>query len=137
MYQLNQEISVTTPSGTEVQAKKPRRKLTADYKLRILEEIDRHPDQKGAILRREGLYSANVDAWRYARSEGSLSALNKARGRKPKKLSPQDQSLVDLKAQNAILQARLEKAELIIDFQKKVYEIFGVKSPIDEKRGPK
>jgi hypothetical protein len=107
--QLNQKIGVTTPSSTEIQAKRPRRKLTADYKLRILEEIDRHPEHQGVVLRREGLYAANVSAWRYARSEGSLSALNKPRGRKSKKLSPQEQSIVDLQAQNSILQARLEK----------------------------
>ncbi len=70
----------------EVVAKPTRRQFTAEYKLRILEETDRcsEPGEVGRIVRREGLYSSHLTAWRRARREGSLKGLTpKRRGRKP------------------------------------------------------
>ena len=54
-----------------------RRRFTADYKLRILEEADdcTSPGQIGALLRREGLYSSHLVTWRRGRKEGSFKAL--------------------------------------------------------------
>ena len=54
-----------------------RRQFTGEYKLRILEETDRcsEPGEVGRILRREGLYSSHLTAWRKARHEGSLRGL--------------------------------------------------------------
>ena len=56
----------------EVPEKKPRRKFTAQYKLRILQEADKccEPGQLGALLRREGLYSSNLSNWRKKRDKG-------------------------------------------------------------------
>ena len=66
----------------EVSEKPIRRRFTAEYKARILEEVDRctQPGQIGELLRREGLYSSHLTSWRRQRDEG-LSP--KRRGRKP------------------------------------------------------
>ena len=70
----------------EVVAKPKRRQFTAEYRLRILEEADRctQPGEVGRLLRREGLYSSHLTAWRKARCKGSLRELAaKKRGAKP------------------------------------------------------
>ncbi len=82
-----------TPIGAQLNApdlevveKKPRRRFTAGYELRILDEADActEPGQLGALLRREALYSSNLTTWRKQRAEGRLNALRlKKRGRKP------------------------------------------------------
>ena len=65
----------------EVVAKPTRRQFTGAYKLGILEETDRcsQPGEVGRILRREGLYSSHLTAWRKARREGSLKGLTPRR----------------------------------------------------------
>ena len=57
---------------TEVPAKARRRRFTAEYKQKILREAERcgKPGEIGALLRREGLYSSHLTAWRAARSRG-------------------------------------------------------------------
>ena len=75
----------------EVPEKKPRRRFTAQYKLRIVEEADmlKESGQIGALLRREGLYSSNLTTWRRQRDEGQLQALSpKKRGRKAQQKNP-------------------------------------------------
>ena len=75
----------------EVPETKPRRRFTAAYKLRILQEIDNctEPGGIGMILRREGLYSSNLANWRRARDKGILNAMGpRKRGRKPKEKNP-------------------------------------------------
>ena len=67
----------------EVMAKPMRRRYTAGYKLRILREADActHVGEGGAFLRREGLYSSNLMAWRKQRGRGELEGLaQKKRG---------------------------------------------------------
>ncbi len=59
--------------------------------LRILEEADRctEPGEVGRLLRREGLYSSHLTAWRKARRKGSLQGLtSKKRGAKPARAQP-------------------------------------------------
>ena len=66
-------------------AKPKRRKFTAQYRLRILEEAESctQPGEVGRLLRREGLYSSHLTEWRRARREGSLQGLTPSkRGRK-------------------------------------------------------
>ena len=75
----------------EVVEKKARRRFTAQYKLRILEEADActASGQIGGLLRREGLYFSNLTTWRRQRDEGQLRALSpKKRGRKQKPKNP-------------------------------------------------
>ena len=61
----------------EVVAKPKRRQFTAEYRLRILEEAERctQPGEVGRLLRREGLYTSHLAAWRKARRQGSLRGL--------------------------------------------------------------
>src|SRR5579872_2672884 len=58
-------------------AKPTRRRFSAEYKLGILAEYDRitDPGAKGALLRREGLYSSHIVEWRRARDVGALAEL--------------------------------------------------------------
>ena len=75
----------------EVVAKPKRRQFTAEYGLGILEEADRctQPGEVGRVLRREGLYSSHLTAWRKARRKGSLRELAaKKRGAKPAERNP-------------------------------------------------
>lgn len=121
------------PANPEVSPKQARRRFTAEYKLRILEDLDccsKHGD-KGALLRKEGLYTSHITDWRRQRDEGALSALCKVRGRKPRRDS-KDDKIDDLEAEINKLQAKLAQAETIIDVQKKVSEIFGLNTQVNE-----
>jgi transposase-like protein len=111
----------------EVEGKAKRRRFSAAYKARILEEIDQSPGQTGAILRREGLYSSHLTSWRAQRSAGTLKALGKKRGRKGK--SEEQRELEQLRRENARLQRELEKSQVLIAAQKKLAEILGVDLP--------
>ncbi len=112
----------------EVPEKPVRRSFSGPYKLRILEEADRcDPGQVGALLRREGLYSSHLNTWRKQREEGMLSGLTpKKRGRKAKRKDPLMEENHRLQRENQRLKAQLEKAETIIDFQKKLSEMLGI-----------
>jgi transposase-like protein len=119
-------------SGTgpdpEVLEKPARRRFTAEYKLQILKEAEAGSEhgEIGALLRREGLYSSHLTAWRGQRDQGSLRALAPSkRGRKPKAKNPLSDEVARLERENRKLQKRLGKAELIIDFQKKVAALLG------------
>ncbi len=71
----------------EVVAKPKRRRFTAAYRLRVVEEADRctAPGEVGRLLRREGLYSSHLATWRKARRDGALHGLSsKKRGAKPR-----------------------------------------------------
>ena len=70
------ELAERSPVPDPVVAKPTRRRFTAEYKLRILEEANRcsEPGDVGRMLRREGLYSSHLTAWRKARHEVSLRA---------------------------------------------------------------
>jgi transposase-like protein len=110
---------------TEVVAKANRRQHSAEYKLRILRELDEcaGKGQVGAILRREGLYSSLISKWREQREQGSLNGLGGQR-RGPK-VDPNAAELARLRRENKRLKEQLERAELIIDVQKKVARLVG------------
>lgn len=113
----------------EVTDKAERRRFTAKYKLSILQQVDActEPGNVGAILRREGLYSSNLNTWRRQRDEGSLAALTpKQRGRKAAPVDPVALENERLLKENVRLTNRLKQAELIIDVQKKVSQILGI-----------
>ena len=111
---------------TEVVAKAKRRQHTSEYKLRILCELDegKGKGEAGALLRREGLYSSLVSKWREQRERGSLSGLSGER-RGPK-ADPNAAELARLQRENKRLKEQLERAELIIEVQKKVAQLVGV-----------
>jgi len=112
----------------EVEPKAKRRQFSASYKARILEEIDGKPGETGAVLRREGLYSSHLTSWRRQRRNGTLKALSaKKRGRKGKSTAELENE--KLRRQVARLERELERAQTIIDTQKKLAEILGVDLP--------
>ena len=117
---------------TEVVAKAPRRRFTADEKLRVLREADgcTKPGELGALLRREGLYSSHLSAWRAARRRGELAGLTpRPRGPKAKPVDPRDKKLAEQAREITRLQARLERAEGLIEVQKKVSQLLGIPLP--------
>jgi transposase-like protein len=115
---------VADPQAVE---KAKRRRFSASYKLKILEEVERNPGRSGAILRREGLYSSHLSAWRKQQQEGALKALSKKWG--PRGKSAEQVQLEKLQRDKARLERELFKANAIIDAQKKLAEILGVDLP--------
>jgi len=104
----------------EVPERAKRRRFSAEYKLRVLQEADRcKPGEVGALLRREGLYSSHLTVWRRQRNEGALSSLSKKRGRKAKRSAEQIE-LDRMVQENGRLRERLRQLELIVAAQKKV-----------------
>ena len=102
----------------EVPPKAQRRKFTAEYKLGIVREAERckEPGEIGALLRREGLYSSLLTAWRREVEQGTRAALrSKKRGPKARVVDPR---VKEVERENARLRKRLEHAELIIAVQK-------------------
>jgi transposase-like protein len=126
MSQEQNDRSAEAGMKTEVVAKSKRRQYPAEYKLRILREVEacKGSGEVGALLRREGLYSSLVSKWREQRERGSLTGLS-GQKRGPK-VDPQAKEVERLQRENKRLQEKLERAELIIDVQKKVARLLGV-----------
>ncbi len=115
----------------EVSARSLRRRFGAEYKLRILNEAD-SCDSGGvaALLRREGLYSSHLTAWRRQRESGEIAGLQpRKRGKKPIPKSPLAGEVQRLTRENQRLQNRLRQAEIIIDVQKKLCDVLGLTVP--------
>ncbi len=120
--------AAAAPPDPEVAAKPKRRQFTAEYRLRILEEADRctEPGEVGQLLRREGLYSSHLTAWRKARRSGALRGLaSKKRGAKPKARNPLEPKVRQLEAKVERLEKELHKAHTILDVQEKVAGLLG------------
>lgn len=126
---LSPKDSLGTEPDSEVKSRKPRRIMSAGYKLQILEELDRcaTATERGAVIRREGLYASRISTWRKERASGALSALNKQRGRKPM-YDANALKISTLETKIKQLEAELSQAEMVIDIQKKVSEMFGIKT---------
>jgi transposase len=121
--------AASLPPDPEVPEKKPRRRFTAAYKLRILKEYDACSvaGEIGALLRREGLYHSNINTWLRQRDEGALHGLTpRKRGRKPTQVNPLSREVARLARENRKLSKKLQQAEIIIDVQKKISEILGI-----------
>jgi transposase len=115
-----------------VTAKATRRRFTADYKRKILQEADActEPGQIGSLLRREGLYSSHLVNWRAAREHGELAGLEpKKRGPKAQESNPLAKQLADQQRENARLKAENAKLQIICEVQKKVSLLLGVTLP--------
>jgi transposase-like protein len=99
-----------------------RRRHSAKYRLKILAEIDTSPGQTGIILRREGLYSSYLTKWRRWRGEMNTAA-------KPtSKNKHMHNELAKLKRENVRLKLKLERAEGIIELQKKASDLLSLMS---------
>lgn len=125
---MSSKMPVNTRQSTEVTPRRSKRRFSASEKLRILGLADactKHGDM-GALLRREGLYSSQINAWRRLRDQGELASLSeKKRGRKPADGHSLAAKLAASEKREAILTRKLEKAQEIIDIQKKFAALFG------------
>ena len=125
--------SSTAPQhpNPEVVAQAKRRRFTAEYKLRILREVDRARGSGGigALLRREGLYSSVLATWRREREAGVRQALAPQKRGPKSKYNPLAEENQQLRRENQRLTEELRKADIVIDVQKKVAALLG--RPID------
>ncbi len=112
----------------EVSAKATRRRFSPRYKLSVVERADAcgTPGEIGELLRREGLYSSHLSAWRKAVREGSLEALARRRGPKPSADKGAAKKVARLEREVARLREELRKAHLVIEVQGKVSGLLGV-----------
>jgi transposase-like protein len=117
--------------NTEALSRTRRRTFTVEYKLRILRlaEACKQPGELGALLRREGLYSSHLAAWRRDRDRGAVKVLA-SRKRGPKGLSPDAKRIVELERENQRLREELRRAQLINEAQKKLHELLGLPLPV-------
>ena len=116
------EVKTDKPKG------KSRRYLTAKYKLEVLREADAckdNPGELGSLLRRKGLYSSHLSAWRRDRDEGRLSATTETKRGRKRNLSEVEAENFKLRKENEELRLRHEQAQKLIEAQKKIAEIFG------------
>ncbi|BBX74891.1 transposase [Mycobacterium shinjukuense] len=105
-------------------ARARRRTFTAEYKARILDEYDALPagsERRGALLRREGLYSSHIAEWRKARDAGARKGLA-PRGKKPKRTAEQIE-LEKLRRRNELLEAELERTKLALEITGKAHAL--------------
>ncbi|MGH3750326.1 MAG: transposase [Micromonosporaceae bacterium] len=108
----------------EVPAKARSRRYSASYKARILAEYEQlDKAEKGALLRREGLYSSLISAWRDQRDAGARAALAKPAGRP--QLDARERENAKLRKENERLAAELDKARKVIDVQGKLSALLG------------
>lgn len=112
----------------EVPEKAQRRRYSAEYKLRILREADAcEAGQVGSLLRREGLYWSTLQTWRRQRDEGTIEGLSaRKRGRKPAPRSPLAGKVHELERENRRLRRKVQRAEILLDIQKKASELLGI-----------
>jgi transposase len=122
----------------EVTAKAQRRRFTAAFKRRIVQEAAgcSKPGELGALLRREGLYSSHLATWRAAQARGELADL---RGRRQGSRGPvpdaRTKQILALERENRRLRARAERAEALVEVQKKLAELLGLDLPASD--GPR
>jgi len=108
--------------GDDPAAKPARRRFTEQYKLAILDEYDRltDPGAKGALLRREGLYSSHIVEWRRAREVGALAGLaTKHR----KKRSDAERELEKARKKIERLEDKLDRHRKALEAQGKASEL--------------
>lgn len=121
-------------SSVESTAPKRRRRFTASEKLRLLKaaEAALATGERGALealLRKEGLYSSHLSAWRQQLgARGTAGLVPQKPGRKPK-LDEKDRQLLAMAKENAVLKRKLQIANGLVALQKKAHEILGIALP--------
>src|SRR5271167_783551 len=123
-------VSAPAAASPELLDRPLRRTFTAKDKLRILGEVDRAagtPGAIGAIIRREGIYSSALTDWRRQRAAGAYHGLSPVkRGPKLAEPNPLAAEHAQLLRDNKRLTLRLERAEAVIEIQKKVALLLGL-----------
>jgi transposase-like protein len=118
----------------EVPAKARTRRWSAAEKARILAEYENlGKADKGALLRREGIYSSLIAAWRQQRDQGAQAALARPAGRPP--ADTRDKELARLRRENERLEAELVKARKVIDIQGKLSSLLGELATDSQRNG--
>ena len=119
-------VAVVGPRSAGGPSPRPsRRSFSAEYKLAIVAEYENAPNgEKGAVLRREGLYSSHVIEWTRARDAGALMGVADSRRsvKQPKK-SAEAVELERLRARNAKLEAELTKTRTALDIMGKAHAL--------------
>jgi transposase len=117
----------TTPSGPDHStnngdAKATRRRFSAEYKLRILDEADQcsKHGELGLLLRREGLYSSHIAEWRRWRRRHQPQH---PESKKPPTDSQMKHELARVQRENVRLQLKLEHAEKLLSLQKRLADM--------------
>ena len=126
MDAVQQKGSSAQDAGIETRV--GRRRFSADYKQRILAEVEgcKH-GEIGLLLRREGLYSSTIAAWRKQQETGGKTALaGYKRGRKSQQAEALKPQCERLQRELKRVEEKLRQAELIIDFQKKLCTMLGL-----------
>src|SRR3954467_5866693 len=102
-----------------------RRRFSAEYKLQVLQQAEActRPGEVGALLRREGLYTSHLTAWRKQREQGALAALGRRRGRP--KGDGREAQVAALRGRAERAEAELEKARRVIEVQGNVSALLG------------
>lgn len=111
----------------EVSTRRTRRQFSAAYTVKVREDAAQcaTPGAIGALLRREGLYSSHLTAWKAAARRGELAGLAPRRGPKPTRRPADTRRVAELERQAVRLTARAEHAEALVALQKKVAELLG------------
>jgi transposase len=110
---------VTDPDPEVPERARGPRRYSAKYKAQILEEYEGLDKAgKGALLRREGLYTSLISEWRKQRDRGALQALATPAGRQP--ADPRDQQVARLRRRVEQLESELGKARKVIEVQGKL-----------------
>jgi transposase-like protein len=100
--------------------KRTRRTFSAEYKLRIVAQADQCAHgELGALLRREKLYSAQLQQWRRELAGGGLDGVSKTTPGPKAKRTPDQREIDALRRRNARLNRELEIANGCLDLQKK------------------
>jgi len=112
----------------EVAARRPRRRFTSQYKLEVLRKADAcsQPGQLGALLRKEGLYSSHLVTWRKQRAAGLTPKKRGRKGTADPRVKQLEREKTSLETDKRRLERRLQRADTIIAFQKKVAELLGI-----------
>jgi len=133
---MSELSAVVAVPEVEVTEKAARRRFSPEYKRKVLKEADAcGPGETGALLRREGLYSSHLTVWRSARERGEIAGLApKKRGPKVVPPDPRDRKIVELERETRRLKSRLERAEALVDLQKKVSMILGIALPESDEK---
>lgn len=122
-------------SSREVSSKRTRRRFSVAEKLQIVLESEACSERGaiGALLRRRGLYASQLAEWRQAYARGELSGTGKRRGPAAKVVAPvvnpSAARIAQLERELARATARAERAELLVDAQKKFSELLGLALP--------
>jgi len=127
-------VYVSTSSGKQSRRSRPvpvevdpaprpsRRVFSAEYKLAVVAEYEQAPNgEKGAILRREGLYSSHVIEWARARDAGVLNGGDRGSGPAPRRVkkTAEQVELEQLRRQNQKLQTDLARTRIALDIMGK------------------